>query len=360
MASNESGAVVSLGPWDQRARAALRRMDAKTLRGKPAALAELSDLEASLAIKAMGVDEAPLLLSHATPEQARALLDFEAWAGGQLQPSDALLWLGAFRSAGIEPLVAAVRAWDRESAVALLSRRLLIADKPDDETPPEDVPDWLKATDDDLRLVASADGRFVMAARTEDPDTGEEVSDEEQDAILRLVDDLYRGEDWEAAVTLLRQAMTDDRFDLEELGLRFRDARLEELGFPPRGRALELYAPLVPEDGEVLGALAPGPLVLAAPYVPAEDDSMFVRAVRRIEEPSVVRRVESELVPLVNAILVADRAAWSDPDAIAAAVDKAVGGVSGDLGPDEEAAASRLRTTPLKTLFRRGYTRGSS
>jgi len=366
MAGADSKDVIALGLWEQAARRAARRADPSILRSKPSAVAELSDLEACHVVKALGVDDAPPLLAHFTADQTRALFDLEAWQADRLAPADLLSWLAGFREAGLEPLAAAVRALDAEAVTALWARRLHIAFKPADDTPPEEVPSWLREASDDLEVATTPDQRFLVAPRFEDPDDGAPVEEDERDAVMRLVADLYRDDDWECVAGLLRAAVTDDRFDLEETALRFRSARLEDLGFPPLDRARSIYEPLdrLPDEHEE--RLVPTDLALAAPYVPAADDGLFFRALSRIVDPKVVSRIESELVPLANAILVAEHQPWSATEAVGAAVARALGSIqvalatsASDDGREvsEQAAAERLTHHALRTLFRLGHTR---
>jgi hypothetical protein len=361
MSRPESEAVVSLGPWDQAARRAVRRADPKVLLAQPAQIAKLSDLEACHVIKQLGVEDAVPLLAHATPDHTRTLFDLEGWSTHALQPDDLLSWLAGYREAGLDALVAAVRAWGREAMAAFLARRLHIAVKPDDDTPPDEVPDWLKQSDDDLELFTTPDDRMLVAARLEDAETDEPVDEDERQSVVRLVADLYRDEGWDEIAGLLRMAMTDDRIDLEETALRFRTGRLEDLGFPPPERARAIYAlrdeaPPPPER-----TLQPTTVALASAYVPPDDGGLFVRALRRIADPRVVQRIESELVPVSNAVLVADRMPWSDPEAVAAAVRKVIGFVQIGLGEEDavDEAAGRLAAQPLRVWFELGHTRAA-
>lgn len=363
MSDSEPDAIVPLGPWDQSRRRAVRRADPGTLLAEPKAVATLSELEACHAVKALGVEDAVPLLARFTPDQARALLDLEVWRGARLQPADLLSWLFGFREAGIEPLAEAVKAWDPEAMAAFLGRRLLVAWKPTDDTPPHEIPEWLRRGDDELELLTTPDDRFLVAARIDDPDSGEPIDDDEREGAIRLVADLYRAEDWEHVAGLLRMAQSDDRFDLEETALQFRTARLEDLGFPPPERAEEIYRVSDLERGPRSPPSDRAPMrtdvPLVSAYVPESDDGLFFRALRRISDPRVVARIESEIVPLANAVLVADRAPWSDPEAIRTAVAEALGFVQVGLGPEDDldGAAARLEQQALRSLFGAGYAR---
>lgn len=361
--------VVPLGLWDQAARRAVRRTDPGALLAEPRAVANLSDLEAAWAVKQLGVEDAVPLLAHLNPEQTQTLLDLEVWSSGSIAPADVLSWLAGFREAGLEALANAVRAWDPEAAAAFLARRLHIAFKPTDDTPPDEIPDWLRRDDEESPLFTTPDDRFLVAPRASDPADDEPVDEDERDNVLRLVADLYRDDDWEHAAGLLRMAMSDDRWDLEETALRFRTGRLEDLGFPPAERAGEVYAWLDRLPPPSPRPLVPSAVALVSAYVPPADAGLFFQALRRIQDPQVVARIESEVVPLANAVLVADGAPWSSPEAVAAAVTKVIGHVQVALDFEDETeatadvsaptldrAAERLVRYPLRTLFRWGTT----
>lgn len=356
-----SSDVVPLGLWDQATRRARRRADLEQLRAQPSLIAQRSELEACHVIKQLGVEDAAPLLAYVTPDQTRALLDLEVWSVEGLRPADVLSWLAGYREAGLEALAGAVRAWDPEAAAAFLDRRLHVALKPTDDTPPEEIPDWLRQADDDLEILTTPDDRMLVAARRVDPTDDEPVDEDEREAVLRLVADLYRDEGWEETAGLLRMALTDDRLDLEETARRFRTARLEDFGFPSPERAQAIYAPRDVEPAVARDALQPTAVALVGAYVPEDDVGLFAAALRRLADPGVVQRIESELVPLANAVLTADRLPWSDPEAIVQAVGKVVGFVQVGLGPDDavDAAAARLSAQPLRVWFELGHTRAA-
>ncbi|NJK88871.1 MAG: hypothetical protein HC923_05340 [Myxococcales bacterium] len=285
------GTVTPLGGWDQLRRLAERRHDFEHLNSEPRAISELSVLEACHAVKALGVEEAGLLLAHLAEDQTRSLFDLEVWSGSTLSPSDALSWLLGFREAGTEALLRAIRSWDREAVILLLARRLHVAIKPTEDTPAHEIPSWLQTPDDDLEVVPTPDGRYLIAARRVDAHAeaeGEvhELDEEERAHVLLLVSDLYADEEWEHAASLLEAAMSDDSFDLEELALRFRDARNEELGFPSVADAMSIFEP---DSSPTQARPAAGPVAsdlrLAGPYIDAivalrEGDWPLVRAPR--------------------------------------------------------------------------------
>lgn len=374
MVDDTSGADVrSLLPWEvalRRAEGRSRILDLVEAPDAEARVQALAPLEVYQAIKAVGPADAVAVLGLLSREQTKTLLDLDVWRAGDLDVSDALTWFEAFRAAGLEALVRAARALDEEALSLLLRRRLLIALKQkDDASDQEPLPDWAVNTPDALMpIVETPDGRFYVAARTHDElddEARDELDEEERKAILQLVAELYRDEEWDWAAGMLRAAMSDLSSSLTEDALRFRDARLEDLGFPPLERALEVYGPLDP------GALAESPPapypalseVLPAKYAEPLSRGLFHAAMSRLEDVELVRRIEGDLVPLANAALVADGAEPGAIEHLQDTLTRARGYIELALahgtppGPARvEAVAARLRANHVTVLFRVGYT----
>jgi hypothetical protein len=364
--SERGASITSLSPWQRSRRRQSTLADVQRVvraADLPARVARATELEAYFAVKQLGASDAAPLLAHLSAEQVRALWDFEAWSGDGLRPSELLVWTQAFREAGPEALVRAFFALDREAAAALLARRLWVALKPkDDETagpsegPP--LPEWVQ--DEHIDVAETPDGRFWIAARRSDASDDEPVDEEERKAVLELVAELYRSPDWDDAAGLLRLAEADLPSDLEETALRFRNARLEDLGFPAPDRAREVYAPVDPTV-ELTRTWQPWgadtTVWLPDRYGAVLEGTPLRTALEAVADVQTFARLESELVPLLHAVLVADRI---DP-AADAPVREAVARTAGVLmvalqAPDSPwEPAERLRRIPLRMLFRAGH-----
>jgi hypothetical protein len=360
--------VVALRPWDAavksaEARAAnlLERADAdQVIRG-------LTELEVYHAAKTLGVDEAGPLLLVLEPEQIRALIDLDVWRRDRIDLPDLLVWLGAFQELSVERLAAAAEALDPELLALLFRRRLWIARRaPEDQG--EVLPAWAQDPPEEiLPLIDTPDRRFILAARVQDLDEElgggrARLDEEERKAVLALVDALYRSANFEHAAAVLRMAETDASADLEETAYRFQQARLEDLGFPAVARAQEVYAELDPRTVEPFPwRPAPTELRLPALYARRLSDGLFEEALRAIDDPQLVRAIEAELLPLCNAVLVADRIDPADTERIAevllrirATLELALTTGAGD---DRLAAArARLEQVPIRSLFSMGWT----
>jgi len=361
--------VVSLLPWDIAIKGAVQRRDAHALLAREdadQAIRGLSELELYYAVKALGADEAGPLLALVTRDQIRALIDLDVWQKDRLAIEDLLVWLGAFKEVSEARLAEAVLALDPETIGTLLRRRLLIT-RVIREDAGGTLPDWaLEPPEELLPVNQSQDRRFLYAARTIDEwdeidGSDQRIDEEERKAVLELVEVLYQVAGPDQASAVLRLAETDMSSDLEETAFRFREARLEDLGFPSLERAVEVYTPVAPAE---LGQLPvqPAPeLHLPALHAGRVSQGLLRDALRAIPAAEDVRRIEAELVPLANAMLRADGVEPQDLDGIKEAIDRmraylelgsAVGAEPGKM---VEVAAERLAKHPLRALFGVGY-----
>jgi hypothetical protein len=372
------GASARRGPWDEVERAALARRDAYALlEGADAAarVAELGVLETYYAVKALGPEDASPVLGLMTREQLVGLFDLDVWQGDHVSPSDLLVWLGALREVSTQKLADTVNGLDPELVAATFARRLLIARvvRDDDGTTQAD---WAANPPESLQpIIETPDRRFVIAARTEDALEGfdddvslDEIDEEERKQLLALVDTLYTELGPEVAGGILRLAETDLVADLEDTALRFRQARLEDLGFPDRTRAVELYAPLPPERLDERAAVEVPRIEQRLPALHAErlGRGLLRRALDALPEvladaeasAATVERVELELVPLANAALVADRVEPGAIEQVAECLERVRAYLELGLaygGADVSRAAERLARLPLRTIFGVGY-----
>jgi uncharacterized protein DUF6178 len=362
--------VIALLPWDITVRRARTRKQAHELlerKDADEAIRALTETEAYYAVKELGVDGAIPFLAVLEPQQITALFDLDVWHDQRAEISDLLIWLVAFKEASPAQLSRAVRAIDPELFALMLRRRLWIAVRPSEDDPDASAPDWLANPPDEiLPLVETPDQRFVIAARHDDPDSGDHptpIDEEERKAILDLVDVLYREEEYEPIVEALRLAESDLASSLEEAAQRFRTGRLEDLGFPSLERAVEVYAPIDPR--ELLGAsnVHAGHADFMLPAIHAQQISqgLFQEVLRSIESPEIVRRIEGELVALTNAVLVAERVEPGDLEQLREVLDRVRAYLelalawNADAGRVLEIGRQRLESHPVRTLFRAGY-----
>jgi hypothetical protein len=364
--------VVTLTPWDMLTRSTAQRSRAHAIldsKDADQAIRSLSPLESYYTMKALGPHDAIPYLAVIEEEQITSLFDLEVWGRDRLEIPDLMIWFDAFREAGLDRLQLAARNLDSETLALLFNRRLLIALVTEDDV--EDPPDWVQNPSPDITpVVMTPDNRFYIAARSVDESNelegGDQALDEEdRKAIIQLVDDLYRDVDFEFVSSVLRLAESGLSSCFEEESFRFRNARLEDLGFPPFARAIEIFS-IVDIDQVLNSSLSAernsGNMRLPALHVESVSDGYFVELMLTIEDPVLVRTVEAELVPLANAMLVAERIEINNLEAVRECLNLARHYLELALTYNNDGtqrfleSTRRLANHDLKTLFRVGYT----
>lgn len=260
-------------------------------------------------VNAVGKPDATELLALASPGQVRELLDLDVWQGDRLDLAEALDWLHLITTLPDDVRERDLRALDIELVGLVLLRHLRIhlAEEEDEEEEPEGL------------VYRSPDGWFVLEVVADDATTAERV--------VELVDRLYRI-DADNARRLLQDLMWEVPTELEEWSYRWRNGRLQDLGFADPEQALLIYAYLDPgsvhpQERSADRTLASDPeptgseLVQATPQL----DSYLNRALAALE-PEERHRLHIALVALGNRCLSADRVAPADLDGAAESLER--------------------------------------
>ncbi|HYQ80837.1 MAG TPA: DUF6178 family protein, partial [Anaeromyxobacteraceae bacterium] len=321
-----------------------RRLDVILGAPDPGALVRaLPAEELYFLVRDLGLADAAELVQLASPEQFQTFLDLDAWRGSLPAPGRILPWLRAARSGALRSDAAAAR-WKEQLAALdpeLLSLVLLDALRIHDL---ESDPDPEVAGD---RILRTPEGRYVLEFLVEGADYA---------AVRALLDDLYAEDPLETA-RRLESVRWEMRSELEESALRWRSARLADLGYPDLEEALSWYArpPAAPAAEPGLPERPPG-------FFLAEfrRGSLLDRAAERLG-PGAAGRFERQLVAAANAALVADAVDPADLAAVRRSVESARAllelGLEAVAGSDDARAAEALAATPLKRLFQRGFGR---
>jgi hypothetical protein len=299
------------------------------------------------AIQDAGLADASDVVQLASPEQFRTFVDLDAWRGGEVDPMRLVPWLrvargahsGADRDDDLDAWREKLAALDPELVSLLLRSALRIHDLEEDEDP-----DF-----ESERFMRTAEGRYIIEFL---PDGADYVS------VRRLIDDLYERDSFMAG-RILSAVRWELVSDLEEHALRWRDGRLADLGYPTFEEALAWFARPATR-GE-----APAGLPAGLPDRPPgfwlasfRRETLLDRAAARLPR-GAVERFESEALAAANAAIVADRVDPSDPEAVRTAVESARTmlelGLESLSGGDVGAAALALESTPLKSVFQRGF-----
>ena len=304
----------------------------------------LPEAELCFTVKAVGLESASWLLSHATPEQLVACLDLDAWQGTLPDYRSLDTWIAALVEAGEEPLLRGLQAIDPELMTLFLKARVEVLLRTNDD-------DW-----QDPIGAETLDGQFFFRTLSEGDDAA---------AIIALLRTLFEHDYW-MYFRLLQSVIWELASETEEWALRWRAGRLEDLGFPPWEEAMNIYRYLPPEQrGELPQDVAPlatasrWQLPVAIPRMPArlDEGALLFRTIAALENEER-RTAFHALVALANKIAVADRLALSDAESTPRAIEKAARFASAGLellarehGLDP---IEVLRRAPLDRLFRIG------
>jgi len=282
-------------------------------------------------IAEVGLADATELVQLASPDQFQSLVDLGAWTRDTLDPHRLLEWLRAARGEESEDLLGKLHGIDLELVESMLRAFTVVHDLEDNPDPHvEGV------------TIDSADGHFRIEMKVEGP---------EEAALRALLLDLM-GEDPFAFSRLMEALRWEMPSELEEAALRFRWARLADLGFPDREAAAGLYAALR----------------LPPPPPPADTSELarsggakvdLVQAALLGLDPVEAENAGEELRGVFNAALVADGADPGDLDAFRASAERArdtLGlGLEYLTGGDPRRATAVVRETSLRTVFQTGF-----
>jgi hypothetical protein len=299
--------------------------------------------ELCFVVKAVGLPDAGWLLEHATSEQITAAVDLDAWEALVPDRGRIAAWLAAFADAGEETLLRAAHALDFEVLVLELRARLSVQVVGRDEVP--ELPPGAQTLDGQFYVIPSR--------------SGDDLED-----VVPLLRALFQHDYW-FYQRLLQAVGAEFDADLEEWALRWRNGRLQDLGFPPLEDAKRIYARLPPDQ---LGRLAPEehplevgewPLPVWMPSLPlsGDADGLLFRAMAGLVEDER-RPVLLAFLALANRVAVADSLPLGDAESLPSAIAKAARIASRGLA--HLSAANRvepadvLRRATLERLFNVG------
>jgi hypothetical protein len=311
------------------------RLDALVASSDAAALVQALPPEQLYATVAeVGLADATELVQLASAAQFQSLVDLGAWKRDALDPHALLEWLRAARGDEPEDLLRKLHGLDLELLESMLRAFTVVHDLEESEDPHvEGV------------TLDSADGRYRVELRLEGP---------EQAALRALLLDLM-AEDPLGFSRLLEAIRWEMPSEMEETALRFRWARLADLGFPDPETAAGLYASV---------RLPPAPPATpSAELVRRESRRVdFVQAALAGLDAVEAENALEELRGVFNAALVADGADPGDLEAFRASAERArdtLGlGLEYLTGGDPRRAAAVVRETPFRQAFQTGFSLG--
>ncbi|MCL2626534.1 MAG: DUF6178 family protein [Cystobacterineae bacterium] len=234
-------------------------------------------------IRHLGLEDALELLQNTSPAQFCALMDFAAWRGDRLELASLMEWLEAALGEDEEAFFSKLQGLDLEILELIFRRAVHI--KPADE-PEDPTLEFLEMGEGGLRL------EFLLKGNSQH--------------VLRRIAEIWMGKNALEFSRFLEAVRWNLPSESEEAAFSFRNARLEDLGFPPRERAVSLLAWV-----DVKAYL----LAPQEPSLAEAGEDLLEEGFRALSEGER-GQLEAQARYLVNAFLVAEGAEPGDSEAI--------------------------------------------
>jgi hypothetical protein len=298
----------------------------------------LEPAELVSAIRATDMSEGAWLLEMATPEQRVACIDLDCWGGYELSPPRVVEWIDGLIEAGRPTLIKAVGEFDPEVWVLAMKSMTEVAIVGKEEDPPDG---WF-----------TEDGVVYFGPRS--------------DADFARVKEIAQATFSEAQsryYQLVYGVLFELSSETEEFALKWREARLGDLGFPAREDAMEAYKPLAVEEVPVLEVASDeeeASAVVAGQSLPRQLEGTLLGEALGELPAGRATEVLGYVLAVANTLAVADALPLSDVDSIPQALTKAINGIDQGLRELSRARGRAPgetldRTRPLD-LFRIGAT----
>ncbi|MBI5495007.1 MAG: hypothetical protein HY904_08255 [Deltaproteobacteria bacterium] len=337
-----------------------------------AVLARLPIQDVHALIREVGAADTMELIEACPPAVLQGLVDLGCWTADRVDPRALANFYAALFQAEPDVAIQKVLRMDPELRTLFLKLHVRVEDITEDGVPDAGGADHL-ITPDHKQILIFGDAPGLPEAQEDPFGLGERGRSLARHAAKEMLEGFLKLDP--AGVTQMMDAVRWELpSQLEDDALRWRSARMMDLGFPPREEALRVLAFLDP-DKAALRPPAP-PL----PPVDDEDDEIADQALALYAEPDdgprepflaagiaalsppERDRVKRELASVANMVAVARSASPGDPDAIRGAVRETR--ITLDLGlayrggGKAETAVDLLRTTSLVDLFRVGHSLG--
>ncbi|MDH3213532.1 MAG: DUF6178 family protein [Myxococcales bacterium] len=303
----------------------------------------IPEAELCFIVKAIGLADSSWILECATPAQIVTCVDLDVWTGTLPDRRNLDAWIDAIAETEDDACLRGVRSLDPEMIVLYLRERIDVVLKPNDDDwqPPEGA--------------HTLEGQFYFSARRSDDDLA---------AITRVLRLLFQDDYW-TYFRMLQGAIWELDATNEEWALRWRNGRLEDLGFPSWEKAMEIYATLrpsqlavIPKDARPLETRE-WHLPVWIPRLPAasESDPLVFRTIAQLDD--IERRASFyAFIATANKVAVADRMPLSDAESTPRAIEKTAHWISKGLAfvasENGIEPVEVLRSVPLQQLFRVG------
>lgn len=303
----------------------------------------LSEQEIFLTIKEVGERDSLELISLTTPEQFQYLLDLEFWKRDQLDPEKVLYWMELLLESGEKKLTQFILTADLEFIALILKKFIRVTTLEGEQT--ERIDQLPLFTLDQFYFI---DFKGVKTREVFEP-------------FLKA----FYGINGEGYRRVMEGIICELESELEEMGYRLRNGRLNDYGFPDFEEALEIYQ-FIPPDSLVkkVGSAEPVP---SEPFqrerspfylIYQTEGPFFSNMLSRIDDPEEQNRLKHEITSLCNKAVIAEGIDLSNIAGMERAVKKAYHFLNLGLqylSHEEEGRAKEvLRSLPIQKIFQCG------
>ena len=285
--------IIELTPFRADLTRALTRRGERILSASDLAgeVAALEPLEAYYIVREIGLDQALPILLELSPEQLEACVDLDCWNRYDFGVDSLDEWLTAFALDGPETLARAFSSLDYVVQLLFLAQTVTVYDPDTDQVPPEDE-------GKDTPRATTPDGFYLLDVKT---DLALKVHP------FTVLDALYQYDPL-AAHRLLSDVRVDLPMQIEEEALRFRNGRMQDIGFVPPEEAAVLFSrpavrqPLPRPQKPIDSALTRLPSVYAGPF---SATSLLQQALSLVTDKERLSSLEQEIVWATNSAIIA-------------------------------------------------------
>ncbi|MEW6521290.1 MAG: DUF6178 family protein [Thermodesulfobacteriota bacterium] len=285
--------IIELTPFRIDLTRALARRGERLLASNDLAdeVAILEPLEAYYIVREIGLDRALPILRQLSQEQLQACIDLDCWNRYDFAVDSLDEWLTAFALAGPETLATAFFSLDYVVQLLFLTQTVRVYDPDTDQVSREDE-------ENGKARAMTPDGFYLLELKTEmalkiHPFT--------------LLDAMYQY-DPTGTQQLLSQVRVDLPTQIEEEALRFRNDRMQDMGFVTPEEASGLFSrpamrqPLSRPQKPLDSVLTRVPSVYAGTLIAT---TLLQQALSLITDQEFLSRLEQEIVWAINSAIIA-------------------------------------------------------
>ncbi|MFH1216813.1 MAG: DUF6178 family protein [Pseudomonadota bacterium] len=288
--------IIELTPFRADLTRALARRGERLLAATDLAseVAALEPLEAYYIVREIGLDQSLPILLQLSHEQLEACVDLDCWNRYDFAAESLDEWLNAFALAGPRNLAKSFFSLNYVVQLLFLTQTVTVYDPDTDKVPPESEDEETETT-----RAMTPDGFYLLELK---PEKALKIHP------FTLLDALYQY-DSTATHELLSQIRVDLETQIEEEALRFRNCRMEDIGFATPDEASVLFSrpalrppPIPRTQAPIDNGLSRVPSVYAVPLI---ETTLLQQALSLITDKDFLSRLEQEIVWVINSAVIA-------------------------------------------------------